>query len=112
MGNSDSSIRQRTSSLFRRGNPGNSSSPSSAETTTTATVAAAAQGSKPYLLYVTVSPMGEKSRSLALGELFLTAFKESHPDVEIKVKDLSTNPIPHLDGKKFSQSINQLFTSI
>ena len=32
--------------------------------------------SSPYLLYVTASPMGDNSRSRALGEVFLNAFKE------------------------------------
>jgi FMN-dependent NADH-azoreductase len=53
----------------------------------------------PYLLYITVSPMGANSKSRSIGEKFLEAFKASHPDMDVVVKDLSATPVPHLDGE-------------
>eukprot|EP01038_Epipyxis_sp_PR26KG_P006769 gene6769-9272_t len=52
-----------------------------------------------YLLHITVSPNGDNSSSIAVGKEFINAFKESHPDVPIVVRDLNTNPVPHLDGE-------------
>jgi FMN-dependent NADH-azoreductase len=52
-----------------------------------------------YLLKIDVSPMGDNSSSLQLGAHFAAAFAEANPDVEIRVKDLNKDPIPHLDGE-------------
>jgi len=52
-----------------------------------------------YLLHITVSPSGENSTSKKLAAAFLAKFATIHPTVEIRTKDLSTDPIPHLDGE-------------
>jgi FMN-dependent NADH-azoreductase len=52
-----------------------------------------------YLLKIDVSPQGENSSSRKLGAAFASAFAEANPDVEIRVKDLAVNPVPHLDGE-------------
>ncbi|KAJ1440161.1 hypothetical protein B484DRAFT_391484 [Ochromonadaceae sp. CCMP2298] len=54
-----------------------------------------------YLLKIDVSPMGN-SKSREVGETFLAAFKSANPDIEIRLKDLSVNPVPHLDGEALS----------
>jgi FMN-dependent NADH-azoreductase len=53
----------------------------------------------PKLLYISVSPQGDNSRSRALGTEFLSNFKESHADGEVIERDLNSNPVPHLDGE-------------
>ena len=45
--------------------------------------------SSPYLLYVTASPMGDNSRSRALGEVFLNAFKEKVSYIMILIEIFS-----------------------
>lgn len=52
-----------------------------------------------YLLFITVSPQGENSKSRALGDSFVEAYKSSHPEVEVIVRDLNATPIHHLDGE-------------
>lgn len=52
-----------------------------------------------YLLKIDVSPQGDNSSSLTVGKAFVAAFSAANPDVEIRVKDLAANPIPHLDGE-------------
>lgn len=52
-----------------------------------------------YLLKIDVSPMGDNSSSLALGASFVSAFSTANPDVEIKVRNLAANPLPHVDGE-------------
>jgi len=46
------------------------------------------------LLHVSASPRGAASESLALGEVFLRAFTESRPDVEIDTFDLWDGTLP------------------
>jgi FMN-dependent NADH-azoreductase len=52
-----------------------------------------------YLLKIDVSPQGENSSSRQLGAHFVEAFTAAHPDVEVRVKDISEHSIPHLDGE-------------
>ena len=52
-----------------------------------------------YLLKIDCSPMGENSYSRKLGDSFLGAFKEAHSDVEVKVRNLTEDVPPHLDGE-------------
>jgi FMN-dependent NADH-azoreductase len=53
----------------------------------------------PKLLYVSVSPQGDNSRSRDLGREFLSTFKESHTNSEVIERDLNSHPVPHLDGE-------------
>lgn len=53
----------------------------------------------PKLLYISVSPQGPNSRSRAVADKYLKAFKEANPDVEVVERDLNAHPVPHLDGE-------------
>jgi len=57
---------------------------------------------KDYLLKIDVSPNGANSSSLALGTHFVKTFSAANPKVVVRVKDLSVNPVPHLDGEAIS----------
>lgn len=46
-----------------------------------------------------MTPFGEKSTTRSLGEVYIKAFSEAHPDVEVRVRDLSTDPLPYVDGE-------------
>lgn len=52
-----------------------------------------------YLLKIDCSPMGENSNSRKIGDTFVEAFKAANVDVEVKVRDLAADPVPHLDGE-------------
>jgi FMN-dependent NADH-azoreductase len=52
-----------------------------------------------YLLYISVSPQGERSSSREVGAAFLAAYKAANPDDKIVERDLDANKIPHLDGE-------------
>lgn len=52
-----------------------------------------------YLLFITVSPQGDNSKSRALGDSFVEAYKAAHPGSEVVVRDLNASPINHLDGE-------------
>eukprot|EP01040_Poterioochromonas_malhamensis_P012681 gene12681-13889_t len=49
------------------------------------------------LLYISVSPQGENSRSRALGETYVRSFVERFPDTRVLERDLNANPVPHLN---------------
>jgi FMN-dependent NADH-azoreductase len=51
------------------------------------------------LLYITSSPQGQNSQSIALAQAFLAAFKNTHPDHKVITRDLNAEPIPHVDGE-------------
>jgi len=53
----------------------------------------------PSLLQIEVSPSGEQSVSRAISAEFVAAWKEANPEGQITTRDLSTNPVPHLDGE-------------
>lgn len=55
-----------------------------------------------YLLKVDVSPFGAQSTSRTLGGAFIKAFSAASPGTEIRVRDLSTTPLPFLDGEVIS----------
>lgn len=57
-----------------------------------------------YLLYVSVSPQGERSVSRSLAKDFLSEFQIKHPGTKVVERDLSTIPIPHLDGETLGAS--------
>lgn len=52
-----------------------------------------------YALHIEVSPMGDNSVSRAVTAEYITALKAAKPALEIRSKDFSTEPIPHLDGE-------------
>jgi FMN-dependent NADH-azoreductase len=51
------------------------------------------------LLQIEVSPGGEHSVSRQISAEYVTAWKAAHADGAVIVKDLATNPVPHLDGE-------------
>ena len=51
------------------------------------------------LLHIEVSPMGEGSVSRKIAEEFLTAWRAKHVGGELIHRDLSANPVPHLDAE-------------
>ncbi len=51
------------------------------------------------LLVIEVSPGGEHSVSRAITGEYVTAWKAAHADGQVIVKDLATNPVPHLDAE-------------
>jgi FMN-dependent NADH-azoreductase len=53
----------------------------------------------PYLLHIAVSPQGENSRSRALANEFIEAYKTAHPDHDVFNRDIDKEPVPHLDGE-------------
>eukprot|EP01034_Spumella_vulgaris_P028817 gene28817-35745_t len=52
-----------------------------------------------YLLHIDVSPNGENSNSKPIGAAFTTAYRASHPNDTVIVRDLGENPIPHIDAE-------------
>jgi FMN-dependent NADH-azoreductase len=52
-----------------------------------------------YLLQIEVSPSGENSVSRAITADYINAVKAAKPNLEIRTKDFSTEPVPHLDGE-------------
>lgn len=57
-----------------------------------------------YLLYVSSSPQGERSISRLLANEFLAQYRVKNPDTRIVERDLTTNPVPHLDGETLAAS--------
>jgi FMN-dependent NADH-azoreductase len=52
-----------------------------------------------YLLQIEVSPSGENSVSRNVTAEYISAVKAAKPNLEIRTKDFSTEPVPHLDGE-------------
>ncbi len=50
-----------------------------------------------YLLHIDVSPMGENSKSRAIGAAFVTAYKNAHVEETVVTRDLAKDPINHVD---------------
>jgi len=57
-----------------------------------------------YLLYVSVSPQGERSVSRNLANDFLSEYRVKHPGTTVVERDLTISPIPHLDGETIGAS--------
>jgi FMN-dependent NADH-azoreductase len=57
-----------------------------------------------YLLYVSVSPQGERSVSRNLASDFLVEYRKKNPGTKVVERDLSISPIPHLDGETLGAS--------
>ena len=51
------------------------------------------------LLYITVSPQGDNSRSRGVAEAFLSTHKKISPNTKIVTLDLNEHPVPHLDSE-------------
>jgi FMN-dependent NADH-azoreductase len=51
------------------------------------------------LLVIEVSPGGENSVSRSITGEYVTAWKTAHAGGNVIVKDLATNPVPHLDAE-------------
>ena len=49
------------------------------------------------VLYISSSPMGEKSNSRNLSKFYLDLLKSKHQNLTIIERDLSKTPVPHLD---------------
>eukprot|EP00595_Chromulina_sp_UTEXLB2642_P000409 CAMPEP_0196761540 /NCGR_PEP_ID=MMETSP1095-20130614/812_1 /TAXON_ID=96789 ORGANISM="Chromulina nebulosa, Strain UTEXLB2642" /NCGR_SAMPLE_ID=MMETSP1095 /ASSEMBLY_ACC=CAM_ASM_000446 /LENGTH=210 /DNA_ID=CAMNT_0042111217 /DNA_START=65 /DNA_END=697 /DNA_ORIENTATION=+ len=60
-----------------------------------------------YLFHIDVSPNGDYSYSKKLGAKFVETYKTANPDVPVVVRDLNTNPAPHLTG----EAITAFYTS-
>ena len=63
--------------------------------------AASSDATAPYLLRIDCSPIRDfmPSKSRETGDEFVHAYKASHPDHEVRVRDLSNNQVAHLDGE-------------
>ena len=57
-----------------------------------------------YLLHVSSSPQGARSISRLLAADFLAQYRVKNPDTLIVERDLTTNPVPHLDGETLAAS--------
>jgi FMN-dependent NADH-azoreductase len=50
------------------------------------------------LLYIQASPRGERSRSVAVADAFVEAYRGAHPDDEIATLNVCTADLPPFDG--------------
>lgn len=49
------------------------------------------------LLYIKASPMGKLSYSIAVADAFVEAYRQSHPDDDVKTIDVFKKPLPAFD---------------
>ena len=54
------------------------------------------------LLQINTSLFAEHGQSSQLAERFVAAWKTRHADAEIIRRDVTTDPVPHLDARRFS----------
>ena len=54
------------------------------------------------ILVIKSSVFGDNGNSSALVNAQVDALKAKHPQATVRVRDLSTDPIPHLDGNRVS----------
>jgi FMN-dependent NADH-azoreductase len=59
------------------------------------------------MLYIAASPAGGLSNVRQLSDEFLEEFKRLHPDVTVITKDLTKDPVPHLDGPTLEASFTR-----
>jgi len=57
-----------------------------------------------YLLYVSVSPQGDRSVSRNLANDFLDEYRTKNPDTKVVERDLAVKSVPHLDGETLGAS--------
>jgi len=50
------------------------------------------------LLYIQASPRGKRSKSIAVADAFVAAYKAKHPDDEVIVLKIFDDPMPAFDG--------------
>jgi len=55
-----------------------------------------------YILQIDASPMGDNSVSRKLAASYAQAYTKAHPGVQVKHRDLTTSPVPHLDAEAIS----------
>jgi len=51
------------------------------------------------LLHIEVSPSGENSVSRSISSVFVDSWKSANADGNVIVRDLNSNPVPHLDAE-------------
>jgi FMN-dependent NADH-azoreductase len=59
------------------------------------------------VLHISSSIFGENGNSSTLATHFLTQIAAQHPDVNVTVRNLSQNPVPHLDAETFQANITK-----
>lgn len=57
------------------------------------------------LLQINSSLFTTEGQSTQLADLFVAKYREKYPTTEVQVMDLSSNPLPHLDGERFTAFI-------
>lgn len=57
------------------------------------------------LLQINSSLFTDQGQSTQLADLFVKGYSEKHPGTEVNTLDLSSNPLPHLDGERFTAFI-------
>jgi FMN-dependent NADH-azoreductase len=57
------------------------------------------------LLQINTSLFAVGGQSSQLAERFVAAWRAAHPDAELVQRDLTTDSVPHLDGRRFSAII-------
>lgn len=55
--------------------------------------------SKPLLLQITASILGENSQSTKLSNDFVARWRQQHPQGRVLVRDLGAQPLPHFDAE-------------
>jgi len=53
------------------------------------------------LLQINASLFGDQGQSSQLTDRFIQAWKATHADTRVVVRDLAAQPVPHLDGARF-----------
>jgi len=49
------------------------------------------------ILHIITSPRGEQSNSIKLGDAIIDRLREKDPGAKVVIKNLATNPLPHLE---------------
>ena len=61
----------------------------------------------PQILVIDSSPRGDQSASKQLTDTVLAALRKKHPDSHVQRRDLTLNPLPHLDPVTLAAFANQ-----
>jgi FMN-dependent NADH-azoreductase len=59
------------------------------------------------LLQINASINTGNGQSSQLANQFVAAFRGSHPDARVLVRDVATDPVPHLNGERFAAFITK-----
>ena len=57
------------------------------------------------LLQINASINNGNGQSSQLANRFVTAFRASHPEARVVLRDVAAHPVPHLDGERFAAFI-------